>query len=219
MKDVFTPFPSLQNEPDLPEISHEIYEDSTIKFSTKEVKAMIANNINPKKSPGFDLITGKMIRELPQKGIQLFTYISNAILRTGYFPKQWKIAQIILILKPGKDATQVASYRPISLLPTLSKLFEKLLLKRIDPLTIQRNLIPNHQFGCRAQHSTIEQVHRVVAEVQLALDESKYCSAIFLDVAQAFDKVWHGGLKYKIRKKLPSQIAKLLGRQKIQSEH
>ena len=210
LKDVFTPFPSLQNEPDLPEISHEIYEDSTIKFSTKEVKAMIANNINPKKSPGFDLITGKMIRELPQKGIQLFTYISNAILRTGYFPKQWKIAQIILILKPGKDATQVASYRPISLLPTLSKLFEKLLLKRIDPLTIQRNLIPNHQFGCRAQHSTIEQVHRVVAEVQLALDESKYCSAIFLDVAQAFDKVWHGGLKYKIRKKLPSQIAKLL---------
>lgn len=210
LKDVFTPYPSQQNEPDMPEVIQEDYDVSTIKFSVNEVKTMIKKNINPKKSPGFDLITGKMIRELPQKGIQLFTYISNAIIRIGYFPNQWKIAQIILIPKPGKDATQVASYRPISLLPTFSKLFEKLLLKRINSLTEQRKLIPNHQFGCRAQHSTIEQVHRVIAEVQLALDENKYCSAVFLDVAQAFDKVWHVGLKYKIRRKLPAQIAKVL---------
>lgn len=65
---MFTPFPTPQNEADLPEIPQGIYEESIIKFSAKEVKATIDNNINPKKSFGFDLITGKMIRELPQEG-------------------------------------------------------------------------------------------------------------------------------------------------------
>jgi len=224
LREVFTPFPPPRNEADLPHISQEFYENLPIKFKVKQVKNMIDKSINPKKSPGFDLITGKMIRELPQKGIQMFTFISNAILRTGYFPKQWKIAQIIVFPKPGKDVTQVASYRPISLLPILSKLFEKLLLQRIIPITTQRKLIPNHQFGCRTHHSTIEQVHRIVAEIQLALDEKKYCSGLFLDVEQAFDKVWHHGLKYKTQKWLPSQIAAVLcsyldGRQfKVQYE-
>lgn len=210
LKGVFTAYPNDQNVADFPEVLQEKYDNSNIKFSVKEVSDTVMKNINPKKAPGFDLITGKMIRELPQKGIKLFTFISNAIMRTGYFPKKWKIAQIILIQKPGKEATQVSSYRPISLLTVLSKLFEKLLLKRILSLTKQRRLIPDHQFGCRTQHSTIEQVHRVVAEIQIALDTKKYCSAAFLDVAQAFDKVWHEGLKFKIRRKMPTQISDVL---------
>lgn len=210
LKKVFTDHTSDCDEPKLPEIHQEEYDDSPINFTVKEVRKAIKNNVNPKKSPGFDLINGKMIRELPEAGVKLLTFIFNAILRIGYFPKKWKIAQIILIPKPGKNPAQVKSYRPISLLPILSKLFEKLLLKRIQSLTSQRVLIPDHQFGCRNQHSTIEQVHRVVAEIQHAIDHKKYCSAVFLDVAQAFDKVWHVGLKYKIRKKLPNIIANVL---------
>ncbi|VVC42095.1 Helitron helicase-like domain, partial [Cinara cedri] len=84
-----------------------------------------------KKSPGFDLITAEVIRNLPKKTILFLTQIYNAMLRLSYFPLLWKYSIIILILKPEKPPDSPTSYRPISLLPLLSKLFEKLLLKRI----------------------------------------------------------------------------------------
>jgi hypothetical protein len=66
-----------------------------------------------------------------------------------------------MLLKPGKPPKNVGSFRPISLLPSLSKLLEKLLLKRLKPIIEEKNLIPEHQFGFRNKHSTIDQVHRV----------------------------------------------------------
>jgi hypothetical protein len=87
--------------------------------------------LNPKKSPGYDLITSKILQELPPIGIKYLTQLFSAILLHTYFPAQWKVAQIILILKPGKPPNALPSYRPISLLPLVSKVFEKLLLKRL----------------------------------------------------------------------------------------
>jgi hypothetical protein len=77
----------------------------------------------------------------------------------------------MMIPKPGKPADEVTSYRPISLLPVISKVFEKGLMKRLNPiLSGKKKIIPDHQFGFRQQHSTIEQVHRV-AKIQKALEE------------------------------------------------
>jgi hypothetical protein len=83
-------------------------------------------------------------------------------LLIGYFPAQWKVAQTILILKPGKPPNELTSYRPISLLPTVSKVLEKLLLKPLLRMVENNRLIPNHQFSFRQGHSTIEQTHRIV---------------------------------------------------------
>jgi hypothetical protein len=66
---------------------------------------------------------------------------------TGYFPAQWKVAKITLHLKPGKPPNKPMSYRPISLLPILSKVYEKLLLPRLLPIIENRKLLPDHQFG------------------------------------------------------------------------
>jgi hypothetical protein len=55
-------------------------------------------------------------------------------------------------------------------------------------------LISNHQFGFRQGHSTIEQTHRIVQRINEALENNQYCSAAFLYISQAFDKVWHTGL-------------------------
>ena len=206
---VFTPHEESKNSK-LPQYSEEASNPSPVKFKWKNVKNTIKNCINPKKAPGHDLITGKMIKELPDKCIKLITYIFNAITRRGYFPKKWKISLIIMIAKPGKDETQVASYRPISLLPFISKLFEKMLLGKLKPILSEGHIIPEHQFGFRDQHSTIEQVHRIVNTVKLALEEKKYCSAVFLDIAQAFDKVWHEGLNYKIKTLLPKKFHAVL---------
>jgi hypothetical protein len=130
----------------------------------------------------------KTLKELPNLCIQYLTQLFNAILLRGYFNTQWKVAQIILIPKSGKPPHKLSSYRPISLLPIASNVFEKL-LKRLLPLVEHANLIPNHQFGFRPRHSTIEQTYRLIRVLNDALDNSQYCSAAFLDISQAFDKL------------------------------
>jgi hypothetical protein len=64
-------------------------------------------------------------------------------------------------------------------------------------------LIFNHQFGFTQRHSTTEQTHRIVQRINEALETNQYCSTAFLDMSQAFDKVWHTGLLYKLRQSLP----------------
>lgn len=214
LANVFKPYPSNTTDENLDTYQYldvPFQMDLPIaKFKIKEVKQVIAKEINPKKAPGFDLITGKIIQQLTPKCIKFITFICNAVIRLNYFPNQWKVAQIILLPKPGKELQNVASYRPISLLPVLSKIFEKLLLGRLLPIIEERNLIPSHQFGFRNRHGTIEQVHRVVKKISDDLEHKRYCSAAFLDISQAFDKVWHDGLCYKLKKNLPHPYYQLL---------
>ena len=115
-----------------------------------------------------------------------------------------------MIPKPGKDHTKVESYRPISLLSNISKLFEKLLIGKLKPIVNSFDCIPTHQFGFREKHNTIEQTHRLINIISKTFEEKKYCSALFIDVSQAFDKVWHEGLLYKIKQYLPTNTHKLL---------
>ena len=79
------------------------------------------------------------------------------------------MAQIILINKPGKSPDDVKCYRPISLLPILSKVFEKLLIKRLKPLLT--NVIPKNQFGFSQQHSTVEKIHCITDKIGKDIEE------------------------------------------------
>ena len=189
-------------------------DQSTQEKPAKNVKARevqrIIRNLKDKKTPGYDRINGKILKEFPPKATRLLTIIINAIFRLNYFPDQWKVAQIVLIPKPGKNPESVSSYRPISLLPTMSKVCEKIILNRLNPIIREKNLIPSHQFGFRNRHGTIEQVNRITATIRNAFESKKYCTAVFLDVAQAFDKVWHKGLLNKLKRYLPKSLYKLL---------
>lgn len=109
-----------------------------------------------------------------------------------------------MVAKPNKPENVVTSYRPISLLVTFSKIFERILMSRLSPILEKSNIIPDYQFGFRHHHGTPEQCHRIVAFVRDTLENKKYCSGVFLDVQQAFDKVWHYGLLFKLKKLLPT---------------
>jgi hypothetical protein len=78
------------------------------------------------------------------------------------------------------------------------------------PLVEHNKLIPTHQFGFGQRHSTIEQPHRILHRINEAFEHKAYCSAAFLDISQAFDKVWHTGLLYKLRQSLPLNYFLLL---------
>ena len=71
----------------------------------------------------------------------------------------------------------------------LPKVFEKLYATRLKTIIDQNNLIPEHQFGFRHKHGTNEQVHNLINHINNDLNAKRYCSAAFLDISQAFDKV------------------------------
>uniref|UniRef100_A0A0A1WT85 Probable RNA-directed DNA polymerase from transposon X-element n=1 Tax=Zeugodacus cucurbitae TaxID=28588 RepID=A0A0A1WT85_ZEUCU len=110
------------------------------------------------------------------------TYLFNKSIHLTHFRSLWKVAEVVMVPKPGKDPHIISSYRPISLLPQLAKLFEKFIYQRLKSIIN----------ACK--HSTIEQIYRIASKIDKSLEEGNVCSAVFLDVAQAFDKVWHEDL-------------------------
>lgn len=120
------------------------------------------------------------------------------MLRLSYFPIIWKLSTVILIPKPNKPKTLDTSYRPISLLPTLTILFEKIILKRIRPIMKTHKMISNSQFGFRAKHSTVHQIHRLTDKILSSFEMKQFCPGVFLVEVQTFDQVWHEGLLYKL---------------------
>ena len=101
------------------------------------------------------------------------------------------------ILKPGKDPALPTSYRPIRLLDTFGKLFEKILLCRILHEVSTRGIQRDELFGFRPEHSTALQLPRLAERVSRNLGEKSLTGTDFLDVAKAFDTVWVDGLLYK----------------------
>ncbi|KAL1460245.1 hypothetical protein WDU94_012171 [Cyamophila willieti] len=210
LANIFSPNEPGPNAEPLLDIPYQEEEYCIPNTTVREVQKTIKDEINPKKAPGYDLITGQVLKELPRKACVKITQIINAAFRLQYVPQIWKVAEVIMIQKPGQKPEDLKSYRPISLLPVISKLFEKLLYKRLTCIITAKKLIPDHQFGFRSKHSTIEQVHRLVDQIEKTLEEKKVCSAVFLDVTKAFDKVWHEGLKHKLKRFLPRKMANIL---------
>lgn len=111
----------------------------------------------------------------------------NISYRLKYVPKLWKTIEVIMISKPGKLLNEIKSYRLIT--HNVKTILKKPLLKRIKPIIERIEIIPTNQFGFRDKYSTIDQVHRIIDIIEKALEEKKICSAIFLDVAQVFNKL------------------------------
>ncbi|GBP70963.1 Probable RNA-directed DNA polymerase from transposon BS [Eumeta japonica] len=110
----------------------------------------------------------------------------------------WKEAVIIGIPKPGKPRDLSTSYRPISLLNGLDKLFKKVFKSRLSDHLLTNSLIINEQFGFRPNHSCPQQTLQLVEHISEGFKRKRKIVAIFFDVAKAFNKVWHAGLIYKL---------------------
>ncbi|KAB0804621.1 hypothetical protein PPYR_01591 [Photinus pyralis] len=151
-----------------------------------------------RKAPGPDGIPNRALILLPKKGVAHLVAIYNATLRLRHFPTAWKCADVIQVLKPGKPENIPASYRPISLLCALGKTLERIVLARLEREVEALNLLPSHQFGFRARHSTTQQALRVVEHITEGFTRKEHTGGLFLDISKAFDSVWHRGLLYKL---------------------
>ncbi|GBP82977.1 RNA-directed DNA polymerase from mobile element jockey [Eumeta japonica] len=171
-----------------------------------EVSKLI-KGLKIRKSPGRDTISSKAIKCFSAPLVALLVAIFNACIQNCYFPTAWKEAVVIGIPKPGKPRDLPASYRPISLLSVLGKLFEKTLKKRLCEHLIGKGLIINEQFGFRPNHSCPQQALRLVEYISEGFKIKRKTVAVFFDVAKAFDRVWHAGLIHKLYQlELPDRL-------------
>lgn len=180
--------------------------------NTAEVK-MICKKLRNCKAPGLDRIHNTLIKQLPAHGILYLTIIINACLTLTYFPIKWRHAQMIAIKKPQKPSHNPSSYRPISLLSSISKILERVVLKRLQKHLDDNNIIPHFQHGFRANRSTTTQLYNVTAKIKSGFHQRLPLSTgmVLIDIEKAFDRVWHHGLLYKlIKTNTPKYIIKIL---------
>ena len=163
----------------------------------EEVKTIISN-LNRKKAPGIDGISNTAIICMPKNAVLGLTEIINLTITTRQFPSNWKLANVIMIHKKGKPKSDPNSYRPISLLSSLSKICEKIILNRLNVEIEDFDILPGEQFGFRHSHGTELQLLRLVEEIHQVLDDRDSAIGVFLDISRAFDRVWHEGLIAKL---------------------
>lgn len=153
---------------------------------------------NVRKAPGPDSIGNRALHHLPVRAVSFLTIIINAMLTFRHFPSQWKRADVIMLQKPRQPSNFPQSYRPISLLSTLGKTAEGIILTRLKAEVEEKNVLPAEQFGFRERHATVHQALRIVEQVSEGFNRRESTGAVFLDVSKAFDRVWHQGLVYKL---------------------
>ncbi|GJQ75554.1 hypothetical protein Trydic_g17638 [Trypoxylus dichotomus] len=156
--------------------------------SPEEVKAII-KSFQSNKTPGQHGITYRALKHALRKFVMHMTNICNATLRLRHFPSQWKQADVVMITKPGQPANWPQNYRPISLLPVMGKITDRIILTRLQEETDDLDVIPNCQFRFRRGHSTAHQMLRIVNQVKEDFNRQEYTGAVLLDVAKDFDKV------------------------------
>ena len=169
----------------------------------------ILKTLKLRKSPSNDEITNSLLKHYPTKAIVFLSLIFNSCLSLGYFPDMWKKAKVIALKKSGKNDVVPTNYRPISLLPSLGKLFEKIIYARL--LAVSKHRIMNEQFGFRSKHSCIQQLARVTEHIAHNLNLRQSTGMFLLDIEKAFDTVWHDGLLHKlVNLDIPLDLVKLI---------
>ncbi|GKU21344.1 unnamed protein product [Fusarium langsethiae] len=183
------PFPTIDPE-------HTVFEmDMTL--DEKETRRLI-NEVRRRKAPGLDMIPGEALKLARDTLVPYLTILFNACIKLGYFPACFKTALVCIIPKPDKASYASAkSWRPIALLCSLGKLFEKFLANCLKKVTIDNFLLPTSQYGAPGRSTTeciktlLQTIHRTWSRKKTRLLRKQWLKVtkMGLDIASAFDRI------------------------------
>jgi len=148
---------------------------------------------------GVDLIPVLFLKLVLSRVVYVIEYILNSSLQHGVFPSVWKYANVLPIPKV-KNPKLCQDYRPISILCTLSKVFEKLVHSQIYNYVLTNNIINPLQSGFRKKHSTMTALAKVADDIRKNMDKREMTALVLLDFTKAFDRVNHDLLLIKLTK-------------------
>jgi hypothetical protein len=200
---LMTTFDGKQNHQQLNVVDAEPLTDppyslSSFAFRSREVEGLIADldthgGTDPLGVFPLFLIETRSI--LSPKISAVFRFL----VRSGSFPRSWRIANITPIPK-GSSSPDPVNYRPISITPLISRIFERLLKQRLSSYLESNDILPNEQFAFRKGLGTNDALLTIVHKIQAALDDGKEVRLAQIDFRAAFDVIIHSGLLYKLRK-------------------
>ena len=165
---------------------------------SEEAVMEVLNNLKQKLSCGHDGISSRLLKASKTVVCKPLTLIINQTLTSGIFPDTLKIVKIIPLFKKG-DKTLLENYRPISILPAISKIFERIMFNQIHNHFSMHNLFYSGQYGFRANHSTQFAALELIDRITQDLDQGNMPITIFMDLSKAFDTLNHDILIYKLK--------------------
>ena len=179
------------------------------KYIVKNIKSAFFTPISPNEivevvksfksntSSGYDDIDMKVVKKIIDNICHPLSVVLNKCLNNGVFPDKLKIARVIPVFKSGSQEV-LSNYRPISVLPIFSKVFEKCIYNRLLSFINKCNILTSHQYGFRKGHSTSHALINFIRNVTNAIDNEEVMLGIFLDLSKAFDTLDHDILIYKL---------------------
>lgn len=168
------------------------------KITSFEIFKMLSS-LDTNKATGPDGIGNKLLREAAPCICNILEQIFNNSLENSTYPEDWKLAHVAPIHKKNSQSDP-NNYRPVSLLPCISKVFERVIYNHVYAFVKDNNLITKRQSGFTHGDSTINQLSYICHKINESFDEGDETRAVFLDLSKAFDKVWHRGLLFKLEK-------------------
>ena len=169
-------------------------------FKTVNEKQIIEaiKKSKPSKCSDVSGISPYMLKLAPEILAIPLTYIINKVILEGVIPKCWKVARVLPLHKK-KSKSSVENYRPVSILPSPSKIMEEVLRKQMSKYLEEKGILPPSQFGFRAGRSTIQATGIAIHNWQTAKKEKLKCGALQFDLSAAFDMISPNLLLEKLR--------------------
>lgn len=170
---------------------------SAIGITQKGVEQQLIN-IDVKKSLGPDGISPYTLKRCAHQLAIPLAHLYRLCLKEQEWPYLWKWARVVAAHKKNSKSS-VKNYRPISLLSVVGKIFEKIIADEVSCFLDQNLLLSDKQFGFRKKRSTSDLLLQLSTSWQQSLDKGNYIYVIALDIAGAFDRVWHKGIVAKLQ--------------------
>jgi exonuclease III len=168
-------------------------------------------DLNSKSSLDEAMISNKILKNIKSENFEIFLKLFNECLKQNKIPSAWKISRVVMIKKKDDDLSNIKNYRPISVTLCIARLFERIMLRRLQAHLKKNKILIKNQSGFRQGRQTKDNILFLAQKVKEQFNVKNNVLAVFFDIASAFDKVWHRGLMLKlIAIKTPYYLLKII---------